>query len=244
MNGAPATHEQLMKLTMASAMPKMPARHVLRILVVDDHAIMRDGLSALLSEEPDLEVVGTAGDGRMAIDKVDRDPPDLVLIDLSMPGTDGARSISVIKRKHPQVRAVVLTFHKEDAHIQAALAAGADGYVLKDDGRGELLSAIRNVAAGKKYLSPGICDRVMTRYLQIGRPETGAESAGWEMLTSREREVLKLIAEGHTSREIAGYLSLSVKTIEKHRSRLMRKLDLHNVSEVTAYAITNGLLSQ
>lgn len=227
----------------AGAMAQRLPRHSCRILVVDDHAIMRDGLSALLSEEPDLEVIGTAGDGRAAVDKVDADTPDLVLIDLSMPGTDGARAISVIKRKHPEVRAVVLTFHKEDAHIHAALEAGADGYVLKDDGRGELMSAIRNVAAGRKYLSPGICDRVMARYLQTGQTETGAESPGWEMLTSREREVLKLVAEGNTTREIAEYLSLSSKTIEKHRSRLMRKLDLHNVSEVTAYAIANGLLS-
>lgn len=228
---------------MAGAMAQKLPGHCCRILVVDDHAIMRDGLSALLGEEPDLEVIGTAGDGRSAVEKVDANTPDLVLIDLSMPGTDGARAISVIKRKHPEVRAVVLTFHKEDAHIHAALEAGADGYVLKDDGRGELLSAIRNVAAGRKYLSPGICDRVMTRYLHTGSPETSAETASWEMLTSREREVLKLVAEGNTTREIAEYLSLSTKTIEKHRSRLMRKLDLHNVSDVTAYAIANGLLS-
>lgn len=228
----------------AGAMAQKMPRHTCRILVVDDHAIMRDGLSALLREEPDLEVIGSAGDGRAAVDKVDADPPDLVLIDLSMPGTDGARAISVIKRKHPEVRAVVLTFHKEDAHIHAALEAGADGYVLKDDGRGELLSAIRNVAAGRKYLSPGICDRVMSRYLETGRQEDAAESPTWEILTPREREVIKLVAEGKTNREIAAYLSLSVKTVEKHRSRLMRKLDLHNVSELTAYAISNGLLSQ
>jgi len=211
-----------------------------RIVIVDDHAIMRDGLTALLDNEPDLQVVGSAGDGKAAVAAVTREKPELVVIDLSMPRTDGAQAIRIIKRKFAAVRIVVLTFHKEDAHIHAALQAGADGYVLKDDGRGELLSAVRNVAAGKSYLSPEICDRVVSGYLRGGTNETPA----WELLNPREREVLKLIAEGYKNREIAEYLSLSVKTIEKHRTNLMRKLDLHSVSEVTTYAIANGLLAQ
>ncbi len=210
-----------------------------RLVIVDDHAIMRDGLTALLDDEPDLEVVGTAGDGKAAVATIRRKKPDLVVIDLSMPRTDGAQAIAVIKRKYPNVRVVVLTFHKEDAHIHAALHAGADAYVLKDDGRGELLSAVRNVAAGKSYLSPAICDRVVSGYLRGSAPEIPS----WELLTPREREVLKLVAEGYKTREIAEYLSLSIKTIEKHRANLMRKLDLHSVSEVTAYAISNGLLA-
>jgi DNA-binding NarL/FixJ family response regulator len=214
-----------------------------RIVVVDDHAIMRDGLSALLSNELGFEVVGTAGDGREAIGVVGEAKPDLVLIDLSMPGTDGTEAIRVIKRQHPAIRVVVLTFHKEDAHIHAALHAGADAYVLKDDGRNELLSAIRNAAVGKSYLSPSVCKRVMAGYVQSRTTDDSGLAPSWELLTAREREVLKLIAEGQKTREIAAYLSLSVKTIEKHRSNLMRKLDLHNVSEVTTYAIANGLLA-
>lgn len=216
-----------------------------RIVVVDDHAIMRDGLTAMLGNEDDLEVVATAEDGKAAVEVVDRYEPDLVLIDLSMPRTDGARAISVIKRRHPEVRVVVLTFHKEDAHIHSALQAGADGYVLKDDGRSELLTAVHHVAAGRSYLSPAICDRVMSGYVRAGeQSENTSKPGSWEVLTEREREVLKLVAEGYTTRQIADYLSLSAKTVEKHRANMMRKLLLKNVSAVTAYAIENGLLSQ
>ena len=214
-----------------------------RIVIADDHAIMRDGLSAMLDNEGELDVVATASDGREAIEAVNREDPDLLLIDLSMPRTDGARAISVIKRRHPDIRIVVLTFHKEDAHIHSALQAGADGYVLKDDGRGELLTAIRHVAAGRSYLSPAICDRVMSGYVRARAPAAGT-TPSWSALTERELEVLKLVAEGHTTREIAEYLSLSAKTIEKHRANMMRKLGLHNASDVTAYAMENGLLSR
>ena len=222
----------------------MPTRATAcRIVVVDDHAIMRDGISAILSSESDMDVVGVAGDGKEAIKVVRWRKPDLVLIDLSMPRTDGAKAIETIKRINPRTKAVVLTFHKEDAHISAALQAGADAYVLKDDGRSELLSAIRNVWQGRSYLSPSICDRVMSGYVRANRAELAPVAPSWESLSAREREVLKLVAEGYKTREIAEYLSLSVKTVEKHRSNMMRKLDLHGVSAVTAYAIENGLLS-
>lgn len=214
-----------------------------RLVIVDDHAIMRDGLVALLGKESDFEIVATAGDGMSAIEAVDREQPDVVLIDLSMPRTDGAQAIRVIKRKRPETRVVVLTFHKEDAHIHVALEAGADGYVLKDDGRTELLSALRVVASGKSYLSPAICARVMSGYLRGFEPAENPGIPTWDTLTTREQQVLKLVAEGYKSREIAEYLSLSEKTVEKHRSNMMRKLDLHGVSSVTAYAIKNGLLS-
>lgn len=214
-----------------------------RLVIVDDHAIMRDGLVALLGKESDFEIVATAGDGMSAIEAVDREQPDVVLIDLSMPRTDGAQAIRVIKRKWPETRVVVLTFHKEDAHIHVALEAGADGYVLKDDGRTELLSALRVVASGKSYLSPAICARVMSGYLRGFEPAENPGVPTWDTLTTREQQVLKLVAEGYKSREIAEYLSLSEKTVEKHRSNMMRKLDLHGVSSVTAYAIKNGLLS-
>lgn len=215
-----------------------------RIVIVDDHGIMRDGLSALLGMEADFEVVGTAADGKMALEQVTSKKPDLVLMDLSMPGTDGASAIELIKRRFPDIGIVVLTFHREDAHIHAALEAGAEGYVLKDDGRSELLSALRNVAAGRSYLSPSVCSRVVSIYLEASGSRPMPDSPTWELLSSREREVLKLVAEGYKTREIAEYLSLSVKTIEKYRSSMMRKLDLHSVSAVTAYAIANGLLSQ
>ena len=214
-----------------------------RVVIADDHAIIRDGLSAILGEENAFDVIGTASDGKTAIEAVGKLSPDLLLIDLSMPHTDGAEAITVIKKRYPDVRVVVLTYHKEDAHIHAAIKAGADGYVLKDDGRDELLAAVRNVAIGKSYLSPAICDRVMSGYLRAEAPDSQRPAAGWEQLTARERQVLKLVAEGYKTKDIANYLSLSKKTVEKHRSSMMRKLELKGVSAVTAYAIENGLLS-
>jgi DNA-binding NarL/FixJ family response regulator len=191
-----------------------------------------------------MDIVGTAEDGKAAIEAVRKLEPDLVVIDLTMPRTDGPQAIRKIKKRNPDVRVVVLTYHKEDAHVHAALEAGADGYVLKDDGRDELLAAIRNVRAGKNYLTPAICDRVMSGYVRGQSQETNHGVASWEQLSAREQQVLKLVAEGYKTREIAAYLSLSNKTVEKHRAKMMRKLDLRGVSAVTAYAIENGLLTQ
>lgn len=211
-------------------------------MIVDDHTIMRDGLQALLGSEPEFEVIATASDGREALLLMKTQRPDLILMDLSMPKTSGVDAIGHIKRKFPQIKIVALTFHKEDKYIHTTLEAGADGYVLKDDSRTELFSAIRNVLAGKRYLSPSIVDRVVSGYLS--RSDQIEERPSWEVLTPREREVIKLIAEGYRTKEIANYLSLSHKTVEKHRTNLMRKLDLHSTAAVTAYAISNGLVTQ
>ena len=158
-----------------------------------------------------------------------------------MPNTNGTEAIKDIKRRYPAVRIVVLTMHNSEEHIRAALRAGADGYVLKDDTGSELLSAVRNVVAGKTYLSPSICHNVVSDYLDGGTSER--KSSSWEQLTHREREVIKLVAEGARNRDIAVYLSLSEKTVEKHRSNLMKKLDLHSAAQLTAYAIRNGLIT-
>jgi DNA-binding NarL/FixJ family response regulator len=163
------------------------------------------------------------------------------MMDLTMPRTSGIDAIVQIKRKHPQIKIIALTFHKEDKYIHATLEAGADAYVLKDDSRTELFSALASVVGGKNYLSPSIVDKVVAGY--ISGAEATSDKPSWEILTRREREVIKLIAEGKRTKEIATYLSLSPKTIEKHRTNLMRKLDLHNVSEVTVYAIKNGFVT-
>ena len=229
---------------MSTAPVAFSADRPCRVIIADDHAIIRDGLSAILDNESDIEIVGTASDGDAAVKAVGKSSPDLVVIDLSMPRTDGPQAIRKIKNRYPDVRVVVLTYHKEDAHIHAALKAGADGYVLKDDGRDELLASVRNVFAGKSYLSPAICKRVMSGYVRSQPGESAGGIASWDQLSAREQQVLKLVAEGYKTREIAEYLSLSEKTVEKHRSTMMRKLDLHGVSAVTAYAIENGLLAQ
>lgn len=219
----------------------MTGKKIHNILIVDDHALMRNGLEAMLASEPDYEVVGVAADGMSAIRSVADLQPDIILMDLTMPRTSGMDAIVQIKRMHPHIKIVALTFHKEDKYIHATLEAGADAYVLKDDSRTELFNALANVATGNNYLSPSIVDKVVAGYLSGGDITSARPS--WEVLTRREREVIKLIAEGKRTKEIAEYLSLSPKTIEKHRTNLMRKLDLHNVSEVTVYAIKNGFVT-
>ena len=219
----------------------MTGKKVHNILIVDDHALMRNGLEAMLESEPDYEVVGVAADGMTAIRSVAELQPDIILMDLTMPRTSGMDAIVQIKRQHPHIKIVALTFHKEDKYIHATLEAGADAYVLKDDSRTELFNALANVATGTNYLSPSIVDKVVAGYLSGG--DATSTKPSWEVLTRREREVIKLIAEGKRTKEIAEYLSLSPKTIEKHRTNLMRKLDLHNVSEVTVYAIKNGFVT-
>jgi DNA-binding NarL/FixJ family response regulator len=211
-----------------------------RIYIVEDHTLLRAGLRALLSQDPDLEIVGEADNGRDAIRAMGTLAPDLVLMDLSMPGMNGIEAMMDIKRRNPDTRVLVLTVHKTDEYIHESLRAGADGYILKDATHDELRVAIRSVLNGKTYLSPDISGKVIHGYLGTG---TAAHAGStWDTLTHREREVLKLVAEGHPNKYIADYLCLSIKTVEKHRSNLMKKLDLHNASTLTSYAIEKGLV--
>ncbi len=219
----------------------MSAKH--RILLAEDHSILREGLRALLAQEPDIEVVAEAENGRQAVLYTAQFRPDLVLMDLSMPYTNGTEAIHNIKTRYPSTHVLILTVHKTDEYIRAVLKAGANGYVLKDDSRAELLIAIRSVLGGKTYLSPAIVGSVINDFMDGSQPRTGS-APSWDLLTHREREVIKLVAEGYKNKEIARYLSLSEKTVEKHRSNLMRKLNLHSASQLTAYAITNGLVSR
>jgi DNA-binding NarL/FixJ family response regulator len=211
-----------------------------RILIAEDHTILREGLRALLSLDPGIEVVGEVENGRDAVRAVEQLKPDLVLMDLSMPGTDGLAGIREINRRYPMLKTLALTVHKTEEYIRAALQAGANGYVLKDATHGELMLAIKTVLSGKTYLSPSVSDKVINRYLDDNKVVESVTP--WETLTSREREVLKLIAEGRRNKDIASYLFVSIKTVEKHRSNLMKKLDLHNASALTSYAIERGLV--
>jgi DNA-binding NarL/FixJ family response regulator len=212
-----------------------------RIFIVEDHTLLRAGLRALLTQDPDVEIVGEADNGRDAIRAIATLSPDLVLMDISMPGMNGIEAMLDIKRRNPDTRILVLTIHKTEEYIHASLRAGADGYILKDASHDELRVAIRSVLNGKTYLSPDVSGKVINGYLDTGKA-TNASSA-WDALTHREREVLKLVAEGHPNKFIADYLCLSVKTVEKHRSNLMKKLNLHNASTLTSYAIEKGLVT-
>ena len=210
-----------------------------RILIIEDHTLLRAGLRALLTQGDEFEVVGEFDNGRDAVRAFGALAPDLILIDLSMPGMNGIEAITEIKKRDPAVRILVLTIHRGEEYIQESLRAGANGYVLKDASQDELRVAIRSVLGGKTYLSPDVSASVVTGYLGKG---TERANTPWSALTHREREVLKLVAEGHSNRSIAQFLSLSVKTVEKHRSNVMRKLDLHNAAMLTAYAIEKGLV--
>jgi two-component system response regulator NreC len=212
------------------------------IVIAEDHAILREGLKSLLSSYPVLKVVGEAGDGLEAIRSVQKHSPDLVLIDLSMPRMSGLDAIKEIKRMTPQTKIIVLTIHSTEEYIVAALRAGADGYVLKEGDSEELLTAIRRVLEGKRYLTPSISTALIDWLLQ--RKEGSGIRSAWDTLTQREKEVLKLIAEGHSNKESADLLCISVKTVEKHRSNLMAKLGVHNAAALTAWAAEKGLINK
>jgi len=214
----------------------------LRIVLAEDHTILREGLRALLSADPAFEIIGEAPDGREAVRCVEKLEPDLLLMDLSMPRMSGMDAIREIKKRYPEIKIIALTVHKTEEYLLATLQAGADGYVLKDATHDELVLAIKNVMGGKSYLSPGVSEKVIEGYLE-GKESTRSRSP-WETLSQREREVLKLIAEGYKNREIAEDLCISLKTVEKHRANLMKKLDLHNAAALTVYAMQKGLVNR
>ena len=213
-----------------------------RIVLAEDHTILREGLRALLSADPKFEIVGEAADGRQAVRAVEKLGPDLVMMDLSMPRMTGMDAIREIKKRCPETKIMVLTVHKTEEYLRTTLQAGANAYVLKDATRDELLMAIENVLTGKTYLSPGVSEKVIEGYLEGKESRLPGSTMG--LLSPREREVLKLIAEGYKNKEIAVDLCISLKTVEKHRANLMKKLDLHNAAALTAYAIEQGLLER
>ena len=214
------------------------------IVIAEDHTILREGLRGLLCSNPEFAVVGEAADGREAVRCVADLEPDLLLIDLSMPRMNGSEAIREIKRSYPGTKIVVLTMHNTDDHVLVALDAGADGYLLKEDTHSELLFALKSVLAGKSYLSPGISHRVIQGYLEGKKERFKKCLLHRDSLTSREREVLKLIGEGYQNKDIAEHLCLSPKTVEKHRANLRKKLDLHSTLALAQYARKRGFIDR
>jgi two-component system, NarL family, response regulator NreC len=211
------------------------------VVIAEDFTILREGLRQLLSESEDLEVIGEAKDGLDAIRCVNNLKPDLVLMDLSMPGINGLEAIREIRKQVPTTRILVLTVHNDEEYVRQTLRDGADGYMLKKASQSELFIGIRAVLKGTRYLGPGVVDKVIDRYADGKR--SAEPKTAWETLTAREQEILKLVGEGHRNKEIAKSLGISVKTTEKHRANLMRKLNLHSTSALTSYAISKGLVS-
>jgi DNA-binding NarL/FixJ family response regulator len=214
---------------------------VIRVLLADDHTIVREGVRLCLEAMGDIEVVAEAEDGQAAVSLAAQLRPDVAVVDLTMPRLNGVEAIRQIKRDVPSVEVVVLSVHDSEAYVVQALRAGAAGYVLKRNAATELAAAIRAAHDGQAYLHPSIARRVIDDYLS--RIHASEDSEPYERLTPREREVLQLAAEGHTTRAIAGLLCLSTKTVEHHRASLMTKLGLHGQTELVKYAIRAGLVA-
>jgi DNA-binding NarL/FixJ family response regulator len=209
----------------------------LRIVLADDHALVRAGISALLKQIPGVEVVAEAADGREALAQVKAHVPDLVLMDISMAGLNGLEAAARIGKDHPDVRVLILSAHANEDYVKQALRAGAAGYLLKHAAISELELAIQAVARGETYLSPAVSKHLIADYIR----RVGEETNPLELLTPRQREILQLIAEGHSTKEIARILHVSAKTVETHRTQLMERLDIHDIAGLVRYAIRAGL---
>jgi DNA-binding NarL/FixJ family response regulator len=210
----------------------------IRVYIADDHAIIRDGLRVLLEARDDIEVVGGAGDGRQAVKDVNELRPDVVIMDIAMPHRNGIEATALLRASTPSARVIILSMHATSEHVFRALQAGARGYVLKNSAGAELVEAVRTVHAGKRYFSPKVADLLVDDYVREGRSASPVEA-----LSPREREILQLIAEGHTSAEVGRMLSLSPKTVETYRSRLMQKIGVEDLAGLVKFAILHGLTS-
>jgi DNA-binding NarL/FixJ family response regulator len=206
-----------------------------RILLADDHAVVRQGFKMILSAQTDMEIVGEAANGREAVELAEKLRPDVVVMDVAMPELNGIEATRRLVAENPHTRVIALSMHKDSVYVREILRAGARGYLLKDSGAGDLVTAIRAVAGGESYLSPAVSNAVLDDYRRhVTNPI--------DLLSSREREVLQMLAEGKTNKEIAVVLNLSVYTVDAHRGRIMEKLNLHSINELVRFAVRNGLI--
>ena len=207
----------------------------LRILLADDHAVVRQGFKMILSAQPDMEIVGEAGNGREAVELAEELRPDVVVMDVAMPELNGIEATRRLVASTPHTRVVALSMHKDSVYVREILRAGARGYLLKDSVAADLVAAVRAVAAGEGYLSPAVSNAVLDDYRRhVTNPI--------DLLTSREREVLQMLAEGKTNKEVATVLHLSVYPVDAHRGRIMEKLNVHSINELVRFAVRNGLI--
>jgi len=207
----------------------------IRILLVDDHALVRQGFKMILGAQADMEIVGEAGNGREAVEVAEQLRPDIVVMDVAMPELNGIEATRRLLTSQPHTRVIALSMHKDSVYVRETLRAGARGYLLKDSPAGDLVTAVRSVASGESYLSPAVSNAVLDDYRRhVTNPI--------DLLTTREREVLQMLAEGKTNKEIAVVLNLSVYTVDAHRGRIMEKLNLHSITELVRFAVRNGLI--
>ncbi len=212
----------------------------IRVLIADDHAIVREGLRKLLEEQPDMDVVGEAEDGLQTLKKVKQIKPDVSLIDIAMPELSGLEAVGLIKEAVPESQVVLLSMHKKDAYVHQALAAGALGYVLKASHTTDVLEAVRTVHRGEYFLSSRINSKLIESFLKNRRDEPAL--SGYDLLSEREQQVFRLLVEGRSTADVADVLCISVKTVEKHRANIMRKIDIHSMVDMVKYAIKIGVV--
>ena len=213
----------------------------MKVLITDDHAIVREGLQAYLSVQPDIEVVGEATNGEEAIKKAKDLLPDIILMDITMPGINGLEATRQIRKQNPDMKILVLTMHEEDDYFYRILEAGASGYFIKGGSFSELLSALRTVWHGDVFIYPTMAKKLLSNYLK--GVKSGQETEGYRKLTEREREILRFVADGRTNQEIAEQLFISPTTVQTHRAHMMAKLGLHNRTELVKYAIRHGFVA-
>ena len=212
-----------------------------RILLADDHVVMRSGLRLLLERQPNLEVVGEAADGQEAVRLAAADKPDVVIMDIAMPHLNGVEATRQIVTRNPETAVVILSMHSDESYVLRSLKAGARAYLLKDSAEADLIAAIRAIQGGKSFFSPGV-RRILTEDYMHQLAKLGVEDT-YELLTPREREVLQLVAEGKSNKEVANLLTLSLYTVETHRTHILQKLNLHSVPELILYAVRKGIIS-
>jgi len=213
----------------------------IRIILADDHTVIRSGLKLLLERQPDLQVVGEAANGRQAVDSAAALEPQVAVLDIAMPQMNGIEATRQIVARNPAVSVVILSMHSDEGYVMRALQAGAKAYLLKDSAEADLIRAVRAVSEGKSFFSPAVSRMLLEDYMRQMQQKGASDS--YELLTSREREVLQLIAEGKSNKEIATLLNLSLHTVETHRTRVLQKLNLHSVPELILYAVRKGIIS-
>jgi DNA-binding NarL/FixJ family response regulator len=206
-----------------------------RVILADDHILVRRGLRRILEEKPNIEIAGEVGDGLELLNALNKIEPDLIILDITMPNLRGIEAIPEIRHVRPEAKVLMLTMHKEEEYLYQAISAGADGYLLKEDAEKELFSAIDSIQDGKIYISPGLADQSMQNWARLRRGEDSSYNA--EELTVRQREILKMIAEGKSNKEIGDLLCISVRTVERHRANIMSKLNIRKTAELVQYAL-------
>jgi len=212
-----------------------------RILLADDHTVMRNGLRLLLERQPHLQVIGEAADGRQAVALSESANPDVVIMDIAMPNLNGIEAARQIVNRNPRTAIAILSMHSDESYVIRALKAGARAYLLKDSAEADLLAAVRALTEGKSFFSPAISKILVEDYMRQ-LESRGAEDT-YELLTNREREILQLLAEGRTNKEVANMLNLSLYTVETHRTHILQKLNLHSVPELILYAVRKGIIA-